>query len=364
MYENYKSKTAFSVNNGKYEFTRMLFGLRNGPSIFQRAIDDILREFIGKICYVYIDDIIIYSKDEQSHITNIESVIRKLKKAGMKISPEKSKFFRKEVEFLGFTVSQNGIKTCPSKVQDILNYKVPHSLKSLCSFLGLSGYYRRFIRDYAAIPKPLTKYMSGDNGKISNISSKNVNELDSEGLLAFEKLRSILVSDDVLLQYPDYNKSFELTTDASSVAIGAVLSQNNRPITMISRTLSKQEENYATNERELLAIVWALQALRHYLYGIKNVNIFTDHQPLIYAVSDKNPNTKIKRWRAFIEEFSPTFHYKPGKENYVADALSRQYIHNISSENLSTVHSEESTSNSIKSIKYSVNQFKNQPTRT
>lgn len=379
MHEKDRQKTAFSVNNGKYEFCRLPFGLRNAPSIFQRTIDDILREWIGKCCYVYIDDIIIYSPDVESHLRDIETIISNLKNSGMRISTEKSKFFKTEVEFLGFTVSSSGIKTCPNKVKDILNYKKPETLRALRSFLGLSGYYRRFIRDYATIAKPLSRYLRGDNGQIGTSSSKKIKiNLDSEALIAFEKLKNILASDDVLLQHPDYSKPFELTTDASSSALGAVLSQNGRPITMISRTLSQTEENYATNERELLAIVWSLQSLRHYLYGVKNIKIFTDHQPLIYAISDKNPNTKMKRWRAFIEEFSPTFFYKPGNENKVADALSRQFINTLSVDNgssttlsagsttvtvnssPSTIHSELSSTEVIKTIKHPVNQFKNQ----
>jgi len=123
-----------------------------------------------------------------------------------------------------------------------------------------------------------------------------------------------------MLSYPDYKKPFDLTTDASAYGIGAVLSQEGRPITMISRTLKGSEANYATNERELLAIVWALVKLRHYLYGVKDINIFTDHQPLTFSVSESNPNAKIRRWKARIDEFNARLFYKPGKENLVADA--------------------------------------------
>lgn len=359
--EKDRQKTAFNVNNGKYEFLRLPFGLRNAPSIFQRAIDDVLRNWIGKCCYVYIDDIIIYSPDAESHLRDIDTIITNLNNSGMRISAEKSTFFKTEVEFLGFTVSNLGIKTCQNKVKDILNYKTPETLRALRSFLGLSGYYRRFIKDYASIAKPLTKYLRGDNGLIGTSSSKKVKvTLDREAVNAFEKLKAILASDDVLLSHPDYTQPFELTTDASSSAVGAVLSQNGRPITMISRTLSKTEENYATNERELLAIVWALQSLRHYLYGIKNIKIFTDHQSLIYAMSDRNPNSKMKRWRSFIEEFSPRFYYKPGKENKVADALSRQYINTMSIDSIDTEHSELSSTDVIRSTKHPVNQFKTQ----
>ena len=167
-----------------------------------------------------------------------------------------------------------GIKTCPSKIEAIVNYETPSTLRGLRSFLGLAGYYRRFVKDYASIAKPLTKYLRGEHGHVGTRQSKFVKiELDDEALAAFEKLKKLLSSEDVLLLYPNFEKAFNLTTDASSHAIGAVLSQGGRPITMISRTLSPAEENYATNERELLAIVWALKSLRQYLYGIKNLNI-------------------------------------------------------------------------------------------
>ena len=175
-------------------------------------------------------------------------------------------------------------------------------------------------------------------------------DLDDEAIKAFDKIKSILASEDTLLLYPNYQKPFDLTTDASSHAIGAVLSQNGRPITMISRTLSQSEEHFATNERELLAIVWAFKKLRNYLYGASQINIFTDHQPLAFSMSEKNPNAKLKRWRAFIEEFSPKFFYKPGKENVVADALSRQHINALEESESSCVNSEESSSNIIPTV--------------
>lgn len=156
LIERDREKTAFSVNNGKYEFCRLPFGLKNAPSIFQRAIDDILREEIGKCCHVYIDDIIIFSDSERNHIYDITKIFKKLLNANMRVSLEKSKFFKTSVEYLGFIVSTKGIKTCPSKVEAIVNYEVPSTLRGLRSFLGLAGYYRRFVKDYASIAKPLT----------------------------------------------------------------------------------------------------------------------------------------------------------------------------------------------------------------
>lgn len=365
LIERDREKTAFSINNGKYEFCRLPFGLKNAPSIFQRAIDDILREDIGKICHVYIDDIIIFSDTEQNHIYDIDKILKKLLNANMRVSLEKSKFFKTSVEYLGFVVSTNGIKTCPSKIDSIVNYETPSTLRALRSFLGLAGYYRRFVKDYASIAKPLTRYLRGENGHVGTRQSKLVKiDLDNEALAAFQKLKKLLASEDVLLLYPNFEKPFDLTTDASSHAIGAVLSQNGRPITMISRTLSPTEENYATNERELLAIVWALKTLRHYLYGMRNINIFTDHQPLTFSVSDRNPNSKIKRWRSFIEEYSPTFHYKPGRDNIVADALSRQFL-NMATDSTSSVSmqacaSELSLTEAIPTVENPINSFKNQ----
>lgn len=231
--EEDREKTAFSINNGKYEFCRMPFGLKNAPGIFQRAIDDILLDEIGRCCHVYIDDIIIFSGSEQKHIDDIGRILEKLYNANMRVSVEKSRFLRTSVEFLGFTVSTSGIKTCPDKVSSIVNYPIPSSLCGLRSFLGLAGYYRRFVKDYAAIAKPLTKYLRGENGHIGARQSRNVEiTLDSGALEAFSKLKKILASEEVLLLYPDFEKPFDLTTDASSHAIGAVLSQGGRPITM------------------------------------------------------------------------------------------------------------------------------------
>lgn len=159
----------------------------------------------------------------------------------------------------------------------------------------------------------------------ANQSNKIRIELSQAALDAFEKIK-ILLQEQIELFQPDYNKPFELTTDASNFALGAVLSQNKHPIIFISRTLTETEQNYATNLKEILAIVWALQKLRNYLYGVANLTIYTDHQSLIYSISEKNPNTKLKRWKNFIAEFGAEIKYQPGHQNVVVDALSRHYI--------------------------------------
>ena len=218
----------------------------------------------------------------------------------MKVSREKTNFFKQSVEYLGFIVTMGGAKTDPEKVRAVQEYSEPKNLYELRSFLGLASYYRCFLKDFTAIARPL----------------KNTSE----------------ASEDVILRYPDFRKSFDLTTDASAHGIGAVLSQENRPITMISGALKESEAHYATNERELLAIVWALGKLQKYLYGTRDINIYTDHPPFTFAVSDSNPHAKTTRWKAYIDEHNAKIHYTPGKENHVADALSRQNVNALQNE--------------------------------
>lgn len=174
MFEKDIEKTAFSINNGKYELVRMPFGLKNAPGIFQRVMDDVLREYIGKICHVYIDDIIIFGETFQEHMKNLETILETLKSANFRIQPDKSEFLKKEVEFLGFIVSHNGLKPNCKKIEAIQNYPQPKKLKELRMFLGLSGYYRRFIKDYAKLAKPLTNLLKGEDGhrQISEFESK------------------------------------------------------------------------------------------------------------------------------------------------------------------------------------------------
>lgn len=354
-------KTAFSVNNGKYEFTRLPFGLKNAPSIFQRALDDILRNHIGKICYVYIDDILIFSRDEKSHMENIRTIFSTLHEANLKVQLDKCEFFKKELEFLGFVISSQGVKTNPSKVETIMKFPPPKTLRELRSFLGMSGFYRRFIKDYAKLAKPLNSYLRGENGRTGrNESSTKKISLNRDALDAFEKLKKSLISQEVVLAYPNLSKEFHLTTDASNYALGAVLEQSGRPITFLSRSLNKTEENYATNEKEMLAIIWALDSLKFYLYGTAKVIIFTDHQPLTFALHNKNNNARLRKWKCRLEEYDYELRYKPGKSNVVADALSRVPAVEVNTSSV-TCHSDESSShNLIYSSEAPINAFRNQ----
>lgn len=309
------AKTAFSVEHGHYEFLRMPFGLRNAPSTFQRVMDNILREYIGKICLVYMDDIIVYSTSLQEHLENLTKIFTCLQKYNMKIQLDKSEFLRKEVAFLGHVVTPEGVKPNPSKISAIKTWPIPKTDKELRGFLGILGYYRKFIQDFAKIAKPLTNCLR--KGEKIKHTAEFVN--------AFERCKNILTSSSIL-QYPDFNKNFILTTDASNHAIGAVISQgtigNDKPIAFASRTLTKSEENYSTIEKELLAIRWGCKYFRPYLFGRKFV-LYTDHQPLTYGLNLKTPNSKLIKWRLELEEYDYEIKYRPGKQNIVADGLSR-----------------------------------------
>lgn len=364
-------KTAFNVEHGHYEFIRMPFGLKNAPSTFQRVMDNVLRELIGHTCLVYMDDIIIFSSSLQEHMSNLAMVLERLDKYDLKIQLDKSEFLRKEVAFLGHIVTPEGVKPNPDKIKAVREWPLPSNEKELRGFLGTIGYYRKFIRDFAKIIKPLTlllrKKEEGNDKKLTHTE---------DSVEAFEKCKKILTDSDIL-QYPDFSKDFILTTDASNFAIGAVLSQGpigkDKPIAYASRTLNRTEENYSTIEKELLAIVWGCKNFRPYLFGRKFV-LYTDHKPLTYACNLKNPNGRLTRWKLSLMEYDYEIKYRPGKQNIVADGLSRivyecnyneidQVSNNatMNSSDNQTVHSAETDdTNFIQMTEQPLNAFSNQ----
>lgn len=310
--EKDRPKTAFSTPQGHYEFVRMPFGLKNAPATFQRMINHVLRDQINKTCVVYLDDILIFSTSLQEHINSIHEIFEKLRASNLKIQIDKCNFFSKQTEYLGHILTNEGIKPNTKKVEAIQNLKIPHTRKQIKSFLGITGYYRKFIKDYAKVAQPMTRHLKKD----SKINTNDPSYRDS-----FEKLKE-LITNYPTLRYPDFKKKFVLTTDASNFAIGAVLSQDNHPICYASRTLNKHETNYSAIEKELLAIIWATKYFRPYLYGTK-FTIRTDHQPLTWLNSLKEPNAKLQRWRIRLNEYDFEIEYVKGKDNKVADFLSR-----------------------------------------
>ena len=223
---------------------------------------------------------------------------------------------RKEVVYLGHLITEDGVRPNPEKIKAVVEFPVPNSAKDIKSFLGFVGYYRRFIANFSTLSKPLTKLLKRDTPFLWSDDQQQ----------AFEILKSKLIKEPIL-QYPDMEKEFILTTDASQFSIGGLLSQRNNlghdlPIAYASRTLNRAEINYSTIERELLAIVWCVRHFRPYLYGRK-FKIATDHRPLTWLFNVKDPGLRLVRWRLFLEEYEYEIIYKPGKMNTNADALSR-----------------------------------------
>lgn len=367
--EKDRKKTAFSTDGGHYEFVRMPFGLKNSPSTFQRVMNNVLGGLIGTTCLLYIDDIIIFSSSLQEHMEKLSAVLKRLQKFNFKIQLDKSEFLKKQVSFLGHIVTAEGIKPNPELISAIKKWPIPKDEKELRGFLGTIGYYRKFVKDLAKIAQPLTAALKKGEKIIHN----------KEFIESFEKCKQILTCSSIL-QYPDFEKPFILTTDASNGAIGAVLSQGNigsdRPVAYASRTLQKSERNYSTIEKELLAIVWACKYFKPYLYG-KKFSIYTDHKPLTYMASLNDANSRLVRWKLSLSEFDYDVIYKPGKQNVVADGLSRIQIdenpednkclfgssleNNADTSDLQTIHSAESDNTFlIPSTLQPINKFANQ----
>lgn len=332
-------KTAFSVENGHYEFLRMPFGLKTAPATFQRLMNNVLNEFINKICLVYMDDIIIYSTSLQEHIDSLNKIFKRLSEVNLKIQLDKSEFLKRETEFLGHIVTRDGIKPNPKKIECVKNFPIPKTQKQIKQFLGLTGFYRKFIKDYSLIAKPITKYLKRD---------AKLRIDDPEYLHSIDSLKRLLITEPIL-RYPNFNKTFTITTDASQFALGAVLSQDEHPICFASRTLNDHEQRYSTIEKELLAIVWAVKYFRPYVFG-RRFLIETDHKPLQWLFSLKEPNSRLFRWKIKLSEYDYEIRYKKGAKNGNADALSRIEV------NLVDDHEEQQ----IQTSKSPLNIFKNQ----
>lgn len=311
-------KTAFSTPFGHYEFKRMPFGLKNAPATFQRLMDAVLTGLQGTELFVYLDDIVIYARSLSEHREKFEKLARRLRKANLKLQPSKCAFLQKEVAYLGHRISEDGVRPSVEKLQAVKQFPTPKNVREVREFLGLAGYYRRFIDSYSRISKPLTNLLKKDHGF----------DWDKDQERAFTTLRDALCKEPVLA-YPNFDLEFNVTTDASGYAVGAVLSQGkigtDRPIAYASRLLNGAELNYSTIEKECLALVYAVQHFRPYLYGRK-FNLITDHRPLVWMNSVKDPTSRLLRWRLKLAEFDYNITYRPGKINTNADALSRNPI--------------------------------------
>ncbi|WVZ97358.1 hypothetical protein U9M48_042905 [Paspalum notatum var. saurae] len=298
-------KTAFSTRYGLYEYLVMSFGLTNAPAFFMYMMNSVFMNELNKFVVVFIDDILIYSKNEKEHEEHLRIVLTRLREHKLYAKFSKCAFWLKEVSFLGHILSEKGVAVDPSKVEDVLNWKQPEIVTEIRSFLGLAGYYCRFIKDFSKIAKSMTS-LTKKNAKY--VWSPNCEE-------AFQTLKKLLTSAPVLAQ-PDVTKPFDVYCDASSNGLGCGDSY-------ASRQLKKHEVNYPTHDLELAAIVHALKIWRHYLLG-NTCHIYTDHKSLKYILTQPELNMRQRRWLELIKDYDLEIHYHQGKANVVADALSHR----------------------------------------
>jgi hypothetical protein len=307
-------KTAFKTKYGLYEWLVMPFGLTNAPSTFMRLMNHVLRAFIGKFVVVYFDDILVYIKDLNEHIKHLRYVFDVLKCEKLYANFKKCNFCMEKVVFLGYVVTTTGIEVDEEKVKAIKEWPMPKSITEVRSFHGLASFYRRFVKDFSTLAAPLTEIIKKNVGFHWGADQDN----------AFATIKEVLCSAPVLA-LPNFNKAFEIECDASGIGIGAVLMQDRRPIAFFSEKLSGASLKYPTYDKELYALVRALETWQYYLWPREFV-IHTDHESLKHLKGQGKLNQRHARWLEYIETFPYVIHYKQGKENIVADALSRRYV--------------------------------------
>ena len=315
-------KTTFRTRYGHYEFLVLPFGLTNAPATFMTLMNDVFRKYLDQFVIIYLDDILIYSKSKEEHITHVRKVLDVLRTHKLYAKISKCEFFQKQVEYLGHFISQEGISVDKRKVEVLQKWPTPANISELRSFLGLASYYRKFVSHFFSIASPLTQLLHKDQKY----------EWNEDREKSFQELKQHLTSAPVLL-LPDPTKPFSVAADASDLAIGAVLSQNQgkgeQPVAYESRKLSPAEINYPIHEKELLAIVHALKLWRPYLEGTK-FTVITDHASLEFIKSQSNLSRRQARWLEVLQFMDFDIKYKPGKTNVVADALSRRpFLNNI-----------------------------------
>jgi hypothetical protein len=310
-------KTAFRTRYGHYEYTVLPFGLSNAPATFMTLMNDIFKDVLDKFVLVYLDDILIFSKNEKEHEEHLRYVLQKLKEHRLFAKMTKCEFFKSSVQFLGHVASKDGVSVDPTKVKAIQEWPVPRNQSELRSFLGLATFYQKYAKRFSHTAAPLTELLKKESDFIWTPQHQ----------LAFDQLKRTLTTTPILM-VPNPRKPFTLETDASDFAVGAVLSQrdeqgNLRPIAFHSRKLNPAEINYDTREKELLAILDTLKKYRHLLIGPK-VTVFTDHESLKYLSTQPNLTRRQARWSETMAEYDLDIIYRPGEANGVADSLSRR----------------------------------------
>jgi len=311
-----KEISAFVTPEGFYQYKVMPFGMKNSPATFQRLINRITENFEG--CEAYIDDIVVFGSTWEQHLQRVRELFHRLRAANLTVNLVKSEFGHAHVTYLGHVVGQGQVKPVDAKVEAIIKYPTPTTRKELMRFLGMAGYYRKFCRNFASVCEPLTNLL-----KKSHVFEWSVNCKK-----AFETIKSLLVSAPVLAT-PDFDKPFILTVDASDVGAGAVLLQEDgngvdHPIGYFSLKFNPAQRIYSTSEKEALALVYALQHFDFYINPAQYpIRVYTDHNPLVFLNKVRTKNQRLWRWSLALQAYDLDIRHIAGKDNVLADALSR-----------------------------------------
>ena len=310
--------SAFVTSAGLFEYNVMPFGMKNAPATFQRLMEKVLQGLTHS--HAYIDDVVIRGDSWEEHIGNIREVLDRLVEANLTVNLNKSEFGCARVSYLGFEIGQGQLAPNDAKVQAIVDYPSPSDRKGVRRFLGMIGYYRKFCRNFAQLALPLTDLLKKDRKF----------EWTQNCQIAFEKLKEVLCHYPIL-KMPDFNRDFELAVDASDMAAGGVLLQEDSkngelklPVAYFSRKFDKHQRNYSTIEKELLALILAIQHFEVYVNGLKSLKVYTDHNPLVFLKRMKNKNRRLLSWSLSLQEYNLDIEHIRGKDNVIADTLSRR----------------------------------------
>jgi hypothetical protein len=319
-------KTAFRTRYGHFEFLVLPFGLTNAPATFMHMMQLIFKDQLDDFVIVFLDDILIFSKNKQDHIKHVNKVLSLLRENKLYAKQSKCEFFKTEISFLGHVINQNGISMEKSKVKAVLDWPVPKTVNDIRAFLGLAGYYRKFVKNFSMISAPLSELLKKDIKFTWGEKQEK----------SFQTLK-ISVSTAPVLILPNPDLEYVVDTDSSGFALGAALLQNHgfglQPIAFMSKKMLDAERNYTVREQEMLAIVCALKEWRHYLHGNK-FKIITDHDSLKFIDTQKNQlSSRHARWAEFMSQFNYEIIFRQGKHNIVADALSRRPDHKNNNNN-------------------------------
>lgn len=305
--------TAFAIPGGLFEFRRVQFGLKNGPAVFQMTMLEVLSGLVGRICEVFIDDIVVYADDGPSFAANLRAVLSRLRERRLRVKGSKCVLGLPSIDYLGHVVSAGGIRLSESRKQGLRDVKAPASVSQLRSFLGMATFFRPFIFNFATLAKPLH----------AMCTPKVPFSWTPEAQESFDRLKDA-VMESPMLHFLDYSKPIIIRTDASQLGVGGILLQVEdaveKPVSYVSRAFTAQEGRWSTIEQEAYGIYFAITSMDHFIKGHPFI-VQTDHRNLVYLYKATAP--KVVRWRLRLQEYQFEVHHIPGRMNVVADGLSR-----------------------------------------